>query len=84
MKSRIEDGIEELIYIGCPPELPRTRLMIWALRKHPIAPPVHPAQKLTKRKRLTMIANPLKLLVGRARVELATNGLKVRCSTKLS
>ena len=24
------------------------------------------------------------VLVGRARVELATNGLKVRCSTKLS
>jgi len=26
----------------------------------------------------------LKSLVGRARIELATNGLKVRCSTKLS
>ena len=25
--------------------------------------------------------NPLILLVGRARIELATNGLKVRCST---
>ncbi|VBB44406.1 hypothetical protein TRIP_B330512 [uncultured Desulfatiglans sp.] len=24
------------------------------------------------------------LLVGRARIELTTNGLKVRCSTKLS
>jgi len=26
----------------------------------------------------------LKSLVGRARIELATNGLKVRCFTKLS
>ena len=25
--------------------------------------------------------NPLYFLVGRARIELATNGLKVRCST---
>jgi hypothetical protein len=30
------------------------------------------------------IRNPLIYLVGRRRFELLTNGLKVRCSTKLS
>ena len=37
-------------------------------------------KKGLNRNRLT----PCFYLVGRARVELATNGLKVRCSTKLS
>ena len=32
-------------------------------------------------KGLTMTANPLDFLVGRGRLELPTNGLKVRCST---